>query len=197
MRFMDFGERDVHGSFCVFEVTRGFTRRSQLRVELPAAWARDHAGAVVVFLPFGGDLGAHACVIGDEGAVLLTFPWYDHMDRVLLAATDWERPPIEATEEEWEDLEQGWFAWVKADGDRVYIADGDFDEILTVRDARRLERRRPGVVAVDDVEVRWNCVPRVSYDSAWESAIESCRAGRPSPVGEWADRSRDQVRLLD
>ena len=41
-------------------------------------------------------------------------------------------------------------------------------------------------------------VPRVAYERAWQDAIDACRAGRPSPVGEWiADDPADRVQLGD
>ena len=184
-------------SFCVFGISRGFTRRSELRVELPAAWAREHADVVVALGDAGGELGWHACVAGDEGAILLTFPWYDHADRILRGERPAEQFPTTAPDEEWSDLEQGWFGWASGDGGFVYLAEGDFDQILAVRNARTLERIRPGVVAVEGVEVSWNRVPREAYERAWADAIASCRAGAPFPVGVWTAAADARVDFSD
>ena len=90
---------------------------------------------------------------------------------------------------------EGWWAWVKADGPHVYLAECDGDEIPRIRRARRLERRSSGLVAIDNVEFSWNRVPRVADDRAWQDAIDTCRAGWPSPVGEWISEAPDDRRL--
>jgi len=102
--------------------------------------------------------------------------------------------PIEA-DDVWTALVQGWWAWVKADGAHVYLAECDGDEISRIRGARKLERRDAGVIAVDGVEFSWNRVPRVAYNRAWQDAIDTCRAGWPSPVGEWISEASDDRRL--
>ena len=83
---------------------------------------------------------------------------------------------------------------MKADGAHVYVAEGDGDEIHRIRRARTLERGSSGLVAVDGVEFSWNRVPRVAYDRAWH-AIDTCRAGWPSPVGEWISEVSEDRRL--
>ena len=116
--------------------------------------------------------------------MLLAFPWHDNADRILLGPQKrgfshprrrrgMGRPG------------GGWWAWVKADGPRVYVAECDGDRIHSIRRTRKLEQRSPGLVAVGNVEFSWSRVPRVAYDRAWQDAIDTCRAGQPSPVGEW------------
>lgn len=135
-----------------------------------------------------------AHLVGTDGVVLLAFPWHDHADRTLLR---WEMSefPIQADDEPWDALEPGWWAWVKADGSQVYLAECDGDELSRIRRTHRLEQRSPGLVAVDDVEFSWNRVPRVAYDRAWQDAMDTCRAGRPSPVGEWISHAPDDRRM--
>jgi hypothetical protein len=165
-------------------------------IELPIAWAQPHGNVVVAFDCYS-PTNWHAHLVSTDGEVLLAFPWHDHADRILLGSVKGEFP-IQADEEAWEAQEEGWWAWVKADGGDVYLAGCDGDEIHRVRRARKLEHRSPGIVAVDNVEFSWNRVPRVAYERAWLDAIDTCRAGQPSPVGEWASEAADdrRVRLL-
>ena len=103
--------------------------------------------------------------------------------------------PIHADEEAWDALEEGWWAWVKADGPHVYVAECDGDRIHRIRRTRKLEQRSPGLVAVGNVEFSWSRVPRVAYDRAWQDAIDTCRAGQPSPVGEWISEAPEDRRM--
>lgn len=163
-------------------------------VDLPIAWARTHADVVVAFDRYS-PTNWQAHLVSTEGAVLLAFPWHDHADRILLGLGEREFP-VHAEEAAWEALEQGWWAWVKADGAHVYVAECNGDEIDRIRRARKLEHLSPGLVAVDSVEFSWNRVPRVAYDRAWQDAIDTCRAGQPSPVGEWISEASDDRRVL-
>jgi hypothetical protein len=174
----------------VLELSRPIGTRS---IDLPLAWARPHDDVVVAFDRFSAT-NWQAHLVSTEGEVLLAFPWHDHADRLLLARENREFP-IHADEEAWDALVEGWWAWVKADGPHVYVAECDGDEIHRIRHARRLEHRSPGLVAVDNVEFSWSRVPRVAYDRAWQDAIDTCRAGQPSPVGEWISEEPDDRRL--
>jgi hypothetical protein len=51
-------------------------------------------------------------------------------------------------------------------------------------------------VTVDGVLFSWNRVPRVAYERAWQDAIDACRAGRPSPMGEWISNDPADRRML-
>ena len=162
-------------------------------IDLPLGWARPHEDVVVAFDPFSAT-NWQAHLASTEGEVLLAFPWHDHADRILLGRENGEFP-IQGDEEVWDALVEGWWGWVKADGHHVYVAECDGDQIHRIRHARKLEHRSPGLVAVDNVEFSWNRVPRVAYDRAWQDAIDSCRAGRPSPVCEWISEELDDRRL--
>ena len=59
--------------------------------------------------------------------MLLAFPWHDNADRILLGHRSREFP-VHAGEEAWDALEEGWWAWVKADGAQVYIAECNGNE---------------------------------------------------------------------
>jgi hypothetical protein len=153
-------------------------------IDLPTDWARPHEDVVVAFeRQSPTNWQAHLVSA------------HDHADRILLGREAGEFP-IHADEEVWDAVEEGWWAWVKADGAHVYLAECDGDEIDHIRRARKLEHRSPGLVAVDNVEVSWNRVPRVAYDRAWQDAIDTCRAGRPSPVGEWISEAPEDRRML-
>jgi hypothetical protein len=162
-------------------------------IDLPIAWARPHEDVVVAFDRFS-PTNWQAHLASPEGSVLLAFPWHDHAD-VLLRGYESREFPIQADEDPWSALLQQWWGWVKADGPHVYVAECDGDELGRIRRARKLEHRSPGLVAVDNVEFSWNRVPRVAYDRAWQDAIDTCRAGRPSPVGEWISEASDDRRL--
>ena len=152
-------------------------------VDLPAAWARPHDDVVVAFERFS-PTNWQAHLVSPAGDVLLAFPCHDHADRLLLRPESGEFP-IHVDDEGWSALVEGWWAWVLADGPHVYLAECDGDELHRIRRTRKLEHPSPGLVAVDNVEISWNRVPRVAYERAWQDAIDTCRAGRPSPVGEW------------
>lgn len=184
-------DRRLGPSQRVLELSGWIGRRN---IDLPTAWARPHEDVVVAF-ERQSPTNWQAHLVSTDGQVLLAFPWHDHADRILLGRETGEFP-IHADEEAWDALEEGWWAWVKADGAYVYLAECDGDEIDRIRHARRVEHRSPGLVAVDDVEVSWNRVPRVPYDRAWQDAIDTCRAGRPSPVGEWISEAPEDRRML-
>jgi hypothetical protein len=164
----------------VFDIGRG---GGVVGVDLDARRARRHDDVVVGFAKHGRYLGTHAYVVGDEGEVLLGFPWVDRVNWLL--ALGWTSElPVDVGEEGWDDLEQGWWVSVLVRGPDVYLAETDFDAISDVQDASRIEYLEAGTVLVDGVVVGWNVVPRQAYDDAWRRAIRSCRRFRPSPVGE-------------
>jgi hypothetical protein len=187
---MQRSDRHLGRSLRVLELSRSIGTRS---IDLPLDWARPHEDVVVAFDQFA-PTNWQAHLVSTDGDVLLAFPWHDHADRLLIGPGSRELP-IQADEEVWDALVEGWWAWVKADGPHVYLAECDGDELSRIRRGRRLEHRSPGLVAVDNVEFSWNRVPRVAYDRAWQDAIDTCRAGRPSPVGEWISEAPDDRRL--
>jgi hypothetical protein len=156
-----------------------------VRVDLPIEWAKRHTEVSVAFKDWSRD-NWHVYVVGDDAAVLLSFPWDDHADRMLREAdadAEFEEFPVIASKEAWEELEQEWFVWVRAHGDDVYMAEGSSDDMDSrVRNARRLALVQPGIVSVDGFEVTWNVTNRFAYDQAWRNAIASCREGQPSPL---------------
>ncbi len=158
-------------------------------IELPVDWAEVHEDVVVAFDAFT-PTNWQAHLVSPEGRVLLAFPWHDNADRILLGHRSREFP-VHAGEEAWDALEEGWWAWVKADGAQVYIAECNGNEIDRIRRTRKLEHLAPGLVSVGNVEFSWSRVPRVAYDRAWQDAIDTCRAGQPSPVGEWISDAPD------
>jgi hypothetical protein len=184
-------DRHLGRSLRVLDLSRAL---GTTHIDLPLAWARPHEDVVVAFDLFGpANWQAH--LASTDGEVLLAFPWHDHADRILLGSESGEFP-VEADEEVWDALVDGWWAWVKADGPHVYLAECDADELARIRRGRKLEHRSPGLVAVDNVAFSWNRVPRVAYDRAWQDAIDTCRTGQPSPVGEWISEAADDRRLL-
>jgi hypothetical protein len=164
----------------VFDIGRV---EGDLEVDLDARRARRHGDVFIGFVKHGRYLGTHAYVVGDEGRVILTFPWVDKVNWLLaFGATD--ELPVAIGDQGWDDLEQGWWASAIVRGDDVYLAETDFDRIVDeVRDADRIEYLEPGTVLVDGVEVSWHVVGRQAYDAAWRRAIRSCRRFKPSPVG--------------
>lgn len=61
-------------------------------------------------------------------------------------------------------------------GSFVYLAEGDFDELIdTVWDSRAMQSLKPGVVLVDGAEVRWARVDRAAYDDAWTRVVTRAR----------------------
>jgi hypothetical protein len=189
MQIVRGSDRHLGRSVRVFELPRSFGARV---VELPLAWAQPYEDVVVAFDRFA-PTNWQAHLASTDGDVLLAFPWHDHADRLLLASEQGELP-IHADEEPWTALVEEWWAWVKAEGPYVYVAECNGDELRGIRRARRLERRTR-IVAIDDVEFSWSRVPRVAYDRAWQDAIDTCRAGWPSPVGEWISEAPDDRRL--
>jgi hypothetical protein len=183
-------DRHVGESLRVLDLPRAIGTR---HIDLPLAWARSHEDVVVAFDLFS-EANWQAHLATTDGEVLLAFPWHDHADRILLRPYSTEFP-IQADEEAWEARAEGWWAWVKADGPHVYIAECDGDAIDRIRRVHKLDHRSPGLVSVGNVEFSWNRVPRVAYDRAWQDAIDTCNAGRPSPVGEWISEASDDRRL--
>jgi hypothetical protein len=182
------------GVLRVFEISRARNGRDlgTLVVDLPTSLARRHEDVRVVFMHHGSDMGWSAYVTGEDGSVLLSFPWTDHVDQLL--AADSAELPVNLSEKGWDDLDQGWWGCVLVSGPDVYVAETDFDAITDVNDPDRVEASEPGVLLVGGVEVLWNVVSRDSYDQAWQGAVEACRRGSPSPVGKWA--SKKQYRVL-
>ena len=183
-------DRSLERSLRVLELPRAVGTR---HVDLPVDWARAHEDVVVAFDEFS-PTNWQAHLVSTAGDVLLAFPWHDDADRILLGPRSGDFP-IHADEEAWDALEEGWWAWVKADGPHVYVAECDGDKIQGIRRTRKLEQRSPGLVAVGNVEFSWSRVPRVAYDRAWQDAIDTCRAGQPSPVGEWISNAPDDRRM--
>jgi len=177
-------------SLRVLELSRAIGTRN---IDLPTAWARPHEDVVVAFDRFS-PTNWQAHLASTEGDVLLAFPWHDHADRLLGGYQSGEFP-IAADDDPWSALVEGWWGWVKADGPQVYVAECDGDEIARIRRSHKLEHRGSGLVAVDNVEFSWSRVPRVAYDRAWQDAIDACRAGYPSPVGEWISEAPGDRRL--
>jgi hypothetical protein len=163
-------------------------------IHLPTDWARPHGSVVVAFDRYS-PTNWHAHLVSTDGELLLAFPFHDHADRVLLEAESGSFP-IRAREEVWEAEEEGWWAWVKASGPYVFLAGCDRDDLPRIHHTRKLELRSGGLVTVDSVAFSWHRVPVVAYNQAWEDAVDTCRAGQPSPIGEWASESSDRVRLL-
>jgi len=190
MQIVQRSDRHLGRSLRVLELSRSIGTR---HIDLPLAWARPHEDVVVAFDPFS-PTNWQAHLVSTDGEVLLAFPWHDHADRILLASANGELP-TQADEEAWDARVEGWWAWVKADGPHVYVAECDGDEIDRIRRAHKLEHCSPGLVAVDNVEFSWNRVPRVAYDRAWQDAIDTCRTGQPSPVGEWISEAPADRRL--
>ena len=188
---MQTSRRDLGTSLRVIGLSAWHGTRN---VDLPTAWARSHGTVVVAFDRYS-PTNWHAHLVSTDGELLLAFPFHDHADDILLGGERWKLP-THAEEEAWECEEEGWWAWVKASGPYVYLAGCDRDDLPRIRHTRKLELRSPGLVAVDNVEFSWHRVPTIAYNQAWEDAVDTCRAGQPSPIGEWASASSDRVRLL-
>ena len=106
-------------------------------IELPVDWARPYEDVVVAFDLFN-PTNWQAHLVSTDGPVLLAFPWHDNADRILLGHRSREFP-VHADEEAWDALEEGWWAWVKADGPHVYIAECDGNKIDRIRRTRKLD----------------------------------------------------------
>jgi len=190
MQIAQKSDRHQAGSLRVLDVPRAIGSR---HIDLPLEWARTHDDVVVAFELFStANWQAH--LVSTNGDVLLAFPWHDHADRTLLRPYTTEFP-IHADEEAWVAQAEGWWAWVKAEGPLVYVAECDADQLDRIGWVHKAEHRNPGLVAVGNVEFTWNRVPRVAYDRAWQDAIDTCTAGSPSPVGEWISEAPDDRRL--
>jgi hypothetical protein len=168
---------DAQASFLrVFEIARASdtdSRISFFKLDLPATWARSHEHAEVA-LREDESFGWGATLVGDGDQRVLGFPWYDHVDQMLVDPAG-ELPPDLASGS-WDDMEQGWWGSIVVDGDDVYVAEADFDALCDVADAADVVLVEPGLVAVGGVEVLWNRVPRAAYEAAWEQAIHRFRA---------------------
>jgi hypothetical protein len=190
MQIVQRSDRSLGRSLRVLELPRAIGTR---HVDLPADWAQAHEDVVVAFDQFG-PTNWQAHLVSPEGDVVLAFPWHDHADEILLRWNSKEFP-LHA-DEEWSALVDGWWAWVHADGAHVYLAECDADELDGIGRGRKLRHDSPGLVTVDGVVFSWNRVPRVAYERAWQDAIDTCRAGRPSPVGEWISHDPADRRML-
>jgi hypothetical protein len=171
----------------VFEIAlmRSGHPLADLTVDLPPALALRHEEVHVVFR-HTEDFGWHAHVTGNDQLVLLSFPWTDHADQILLNA-DSAQLPVNVTDEGWDDLDQGWWGRVVLEGSDVYVAETDFDAITDSAEPHQVEKSAPGILFVNGVEVRWNVVSKRLWDEAWRRAVEACQHGNPAPVGDWAD----------
>jgi hypothetical protein len=165
-------------SLRMFEFSYSGSPETEIRhiaIDLPRAWARPHASAAVSFR-HSGELGWGAELVGDGRQHLLGFPWYDHVDKMLLAPGRELPPAIESGA--WDDIEQSWWASIRVAAGDVYIAE-TFDDIAAVDDPEKIVQGRPGAVVVGTVEIFWNCLSKPSYDAAWREAIERVRRGLP------------------
>jgi hypothetical protein len=163
----------------VFEAARSAREGIEaLAVELPTAWARTHGRVEVELTRVSDELGWHAHLVGDEQAYLLGFPWYDHVDAMLLTRGA-RQLPLDLDESAWDDVEQGWWASVIPVGPWVFLAEANFDELVDlVRNPENMASPTPGVVIVDGVEIRWSRVARTAYNRAWSRAIAYFSAAR-------------------
>jgi hypothetical protein len=163
----------------VFEMGR---QGSDLEVALPVEWARPTPTVEVPF-HWSNAFGWHVHVHGQDGWHALSFPWTDHVDEILLGAGSGTLP---VGDQPWWDLEQGWWGVVKRDGDRIFVAETDFDAICDTSD-ETLSLRSQGEVLVGHVPVRWTAVPRQAWVDAWDAARRSCELGTPAPsVQSWS-----------
>jgi hypothetical protein len=162
----------------VFEIGRADD--VDLAVALPPSWAvqRDHVS--VVFEDWDV-CGWHAMLKSPEGDRVLSFPWYDHVDKMLRGELPSELPDPSLPGGGWDDLEQGWWASVRAVGDAVFIAETNFDGLLDVRGTPVASLRQQGEVELSGVPVIWSRVPRLAWDEAWSAARASCATGTPAP----------------
>ncbi|MDQ3933799.1 MAG: hypothetical protein M3340_04120 [Actinomycetota bacterium] len=161
----------VTESVRVFEIARGDD--VDLSVDLPTAWALEHERVHVVFEDCGS-LGWHAALESADGARVLTFPWYDHADKMLRGETPSELPDPALPEGAWDDLEQGWWAAVRVVGDAVFVAETDLDRLLGVRGTPVARLSSPGHVELSGIEVAWSRVRRAAWDEAWDAARARC-----------------------
>jgi hypothetical protein len=163
----------------VFEISRvgDGGEIAHLAVELPAAWAYAHTHADVL-LRKSEEFGWGAEIVGEQQQHLLGFPWYDHVDKMLLDPSCAELPP-DLSSGAWDDLEQGWWASILADGADVYIAEANLDDVVDLAHPPTIAQQRPGVVAVDGADVFWNRLPKAVYDRAWDRAINQVLSGLP------------------
>jgi hypothetical protein len=159
----------------VFEIVRDSdtdTGISFFEVDLPTPWARSHAHAEVA-LREDEYFGWGATLVGDGEQPLIGFPWYDHVDQMLVDP-DGELPP-DLADGSWNDIEQGWWGSIVVDGGDVYLAEADFDALRDVSNPADLVLVRPGVVTVGGVELLWNRVTR-ALTRLVEEAIDRFRA---------------------
>ena len=162
----------------VFEIARGDD--VDLAVALPATWAAERSRVHVVFEDWDV-CGWHAMLESGDGDRVLSFPWYDHADRMLVREVPSELPDPALPGGGWDDLEQGWWASVRAVGDAVFIAETDLDRLLDVPGTPVASAGAPGRVELSGVPVVWSRVPRSAWDEAWAAARASCAGGTPAP----------------
>ena len=152
-----------------------------LWVALPRAWALSYERVQVVF--HASDvLGWRATLESVDGDPVLTFPWYDHVDKMFRGEVPSELPDPALPEGEWDDLEQGWWAAVRVVDDIVFIAETDLDSLLDVEGTPIARSIQPGRVDLSGTEVIWSCVPRAAWDEAWRAARASCVRKSPAPT---------------
>src|SRR5207247_7703336 len=101
----------------VFEIARGDV---DLAVALPPSWAVEPHRVDVIFEDWDV-CGWHAMLESPDGDRVLSFPWYDHVDKMLRGEVPSELPDPALPGGGWDDLEQGWWASVRAVGDAVFI----------------------------------------------------------------------------
>ena len=136
------------------------------------------------------DIGWRAHVHSSGEVCLLTLPWTDQIDRVLVQRS--ETPPFGpglGPDAVWEDVDRCWCAEVSLIGDHVYIAESeDVPPSPTPPSLKMLPGGRTGQVLINRVEAKISCVPRREWEQAWSAAQASCVAGSPEP----AVRERNQ-----
>jgi hypothetical protein len=163
----------------VFEMGRGPDEEG-LAVSLPASWAAPHERVEVMFRKTER-FGWKATVVSASGERILGFPWADDADRMLRGEIPSELPDA-ALEEDWDDLDQGWWAVIRVLGDDLLIAETDLDSLIAVTGSPVPRSVRSGIVDVGGVDVAWNRVPRAAWERAWAAARTSCERGEPRPV---------------
>lgn len=177
----------------VFDIGRV---EGDLEVDLDARRARRHGDVFIGFVKHGRYLGTHAYVVGDEGRVILSFPWVDKVNWLLaFGATD--ELPVAVGDQGWEDLEQGWWASAIVRRNDVYLAETDLDRIIDeVRDAGRIEYLEPGTVLVDGGRSRGTSSAARRTTPRGGARSGRAAASSPRPSAWWTagcSRSPDAV----
>jgi hypothetical protein len=162
----------------VFDMARGDD--VDLAVALPPAWAAERPRVQVIFEDWDV-CGWHAVLESPDGEAVLSFPWQDHVDKMLRGEVPSELPDPALPTGAWDDLDQGWWASVRAVGDAVFIAETDLDRLLDVRGTPVASLSDLGHVELSGVPVLWSRVPRSAWEEAWNVARASCAGGAPAP----------------